>query len=40
MVGVGELDGVGEIVGVGEAVGEAVGVGLFDIVGTATPEKL
>ncbi len=34
--GVGELDGVGE----GDAVGVGVAVGLFEIAGTAAPEKL
>lgn len=38
--GVGELEGVGETVGEGDAVGVGVAVGLFDIAGTAAPEKL
>ena len=41
-VGSGVDDGVGELDGVDETVGEgdAVAVGLFEIAGTAAPEKL
>ncbi len=40
LVGIGVDDGVGETVGDGDAVGVGVAVGLFEIAGTAAPEKL